>query len=263
MSHNARVRRALTRLAQPGALLAVGGGFRERVFGVFADGDRRQRPLARLEMQEVRGLERDGVLRRDGDRGGFVLTEAGLARVRRREMAAGEDAFQAQHRVHGRKAVPDDAGGVQAVTVNRAESPLMWLKRRGSDGQAFVSEREFCAGERLRRDHALSVRPARVTMDWSGAPAVGGRRAPGASPLAAGETAAAARQRVEAALAALGPGLDHVVRAVCCDERGLDAVERAMSWPRRSAKLALKLGLARLADHYRLAPDRNAGARTP
>ena len=45
------------------------------------------------------------------------------------------------------------------------------------------------------------------------------------------------------ALAAIGPGLDRVVFAVCIRETGMGDVERAEGWPKRSGKVALKLGL--------------------
>ncbi len=55
-----------------------------------------------------------------------------------------------------------------------------------------------------------------------------------------------------AALSALGPGLDDLVFGVCIREYSLDSIERARNWPRRSAKVVLKLALQRLAQHYGL-----------
>lgn len=56
------------------------------------------------------------------------------------------------------------------------------------------------------------------------------------------------------ALEAIGPGLDRVVFAVCIREAGLSDVERGEGWPKRSGKIALKLGLTRLAIHYGMKP---------
>ena len=66
------------------------------------------------------------------------------------------------------------------------------------------------------------------------------------------ERALAARERVHAALAHVGPGLDEILLEVCCLSRGLEAAERRLGWPRRSARLVLRMALSRLAEHYGL-----------
>mgnify|MGYP001002265503 CR=1 FL=1 len=72
--------RALARLDSENAILA-----REREgrsYGVLPRGDRRRRPVARLDAASVRALEAEGALTRSGD-DAFVLSDAGRARVRR------------------------------------------------------------------------------------------------------------------------------------------------------------------------------------
>jgi hypothetical protein len=61
-----------------------------------------------------------------------------------------------------------------------------------------------------------------------------------------------ARRRVEAALAAAGPGLATIVERVVCEGEGLATAERAMGWPARAGKVVLAIALDRLAAHYRL-----------
>jgi hypothetical protein len=56
-----------------------------------------------------------------------------------------------------------------------------------------------------------------------------------------------ARRRVTEALEALAQPLRRVVERACLHEDGLEALERREGWPARSGKLALKLGLAQLA----------------
>jgi hypothetical protein len=134
----------------------------------------------------------------------------------------------------------------RSVTVNLAESPLSWLRARG-----HVTARHHDAGEALRRDYELAQLPPRVTMQWDAPPqGKGARGAPrGRDP---GEAQRTAKRRFEAAMAALGPGLEDIAWRVLCAGEGLRAAEGALGWPARAGKLVLVIALDRLADHYRL-----------
>jgi hypothetical protein len=59
-----------------------------------------------------------------------------------------------------------------------------------------------------------------------------------------------ARQRFDAAITAVGPGLNDVLWRVVCMGDGLETAERALGWPSRAGKLVLLLALDRLAAHY-------------
>ena len=61
-----------------------------------------------------------------------------------------------------------------------------------------------------------------------------------------------AKWRFRAAMAAVGPGLADVLFDVCCHLSGLEEIEQARDWPRRSAKVVLDIALDRLAAHYGL-----------
>lgn len=129
----------------------------------------------------------------------------------------------------------------RSVTVNVAESPLGWLRARG-----MVSARQFEAGERLRADYERASLAPSVTMRWAARVDGGG---------ADGDPAAAqiaARRRFDAAVAAVGRGLNDIVWRVICAGEALPAAEKALGWPTRSGRLVLTLALDRLADHYRL-----------
>ena len=65
-----------------------------------------------------------------------------------------------------------------------------------------------------------------------------------------GRTTLIRRRRLADALAKLAEPLRRVVERVCLYEEGLEALERSEGWPARSAKLALKLGLAQLAADF-------------
>ncbi len=139
-----------------------------------------------------------------------------------------------------RRLAPGDAIDRTLVTVNLAESPLAWLVRRG-----MVTAPQFAASERLRGDFMRAGQAPRVTMSWD--PNPGGRGAAGIDPTTA---QIGARQRFDAAIRAVGPGLSDVLWRVVCVGEGLETAERALGWPSRAGKLVLLLALDRLAGHY-------------
>ena len=142
----------------------------------------------------------------------------------------------------------------QLPAVNPLESPLAWLRRRkDKDGRPMISAAEFEAGERLRSDYTFGQLMASVTQRWSSVGASDGRprgSSGGATDLA--DNTMAARERVNRALASVGPELSGILVDVCCHLRGLEDAERTKGWPLRSAKVVLQLALQRLARHYGL-----------
>jgi hypothetical protein len=163
--------------------------------------------------------------------------------------AAGIDRLRAQHMELGRRRIQDKTGASD-VTVDEAESPLSWLvRRKGRDGRALIEPLQFLAGERLRAEFTRAQMMPRVTSNWS-APVADGRR--GGSPANFTDAVIGARQRVHQALDAVGPEFSGLLVDVCCFLKGLEEVERERSWPPRSAKVVLQLGLDRLARHYGL-----------
>ncbi|WP_152981958.1 DUF6456 domain-containing protein [Prosthecomicrobium hirschii] len=215
--------------------------------------------LARLRV-DAADLERslrDGLTARVAD-GTIALTARGRDRV---AAAGGPAGRLVARRLDG------DAADAAAVLVNDAESPLAWLfRRRGADGAPLVPEAEFRAGERLRIEFARAGLMPSVTSNWrTGLASAGGARG---GPADATDAALAARDRVRRALDAVGPELSGILVDVCCFLKGLEAVEAERRWPARSAKVVLRLALARLAGHYdgprpearRSAPMRHWGA---
>jgi hypothetical protein len=162
---------------------------------------------------------------------------------------AGIDPLRAQHLKLGRRRIRED-NGFSSVVVDEAESPLAWLARRkGRDGRALIEPVQLLAGERLRAEFTRAHLMPRITSNWSASAATGPR---GASPASFTETVIGARQRVRAALDAAGQEFSGLLVDVCCFLKRLEEVERERSWPPRSAKVVLQLGLDRLARHYGL-----------
>ena len=157
--------------------------------------------------------------------------------------------LRAQHLTLNDRVV-DTPTGARRVTVDEAESPLAWLaRRRGRDGRALIAPHQFQAGERLRADFTRAHLMPRTTADWS-SPMVSGRRGPSGGVADFTDVTITARQRVNAALDAVGPEFSGLLVDLCCFLRGLEDIERARGWPARSAKVVLQLALDRLARHY-------------
>jgi hypothetical protein len=176
-----------------------------------------------------------------GSEAALVLSGAGRCWV---ADELGSDAFAAQHRQLRVRLTRDEAGEETTVLDNEAESPLAWLRSRGT-----IDEAQLEGGERLRRDYTIARMEPRMCVDLS-APVVLGN-GPGSAALMP-DAVLAAKQRFAKAMSAVGPGLSDMLFDVCCALRGLEALERDNKWPRRSGKVVLCLALDRLAAHYGL-----------
>ena len=135
----------------------------------------------------------------------------------------------------------------RSVTVNRAESPLSWLRARG-----HLTERQYDAGERLRADWERAQLSPSVTMRWDPVRVDGGPGFGCGEGLSSTERQLAAKARFDAALAEAGAGLADILWRVVCAGEGLPGAERALGWPSRSGKLVLRFALDRVAGFYRL-----------
>ncbi len=158
-----------------------------------------------------------------------------------------------------------ESGSLREVLVNLKENPLMWLARRkDASGRPYLEAHHVAAGERLRQDYETACMQPQITASWNPAlvAADRGRLKSGPrDPFPFAERVMAARQRVHGALESIGAELADVAVAVCCLDHGIEAAERALKWPRRSARLVLRIALERLADHYGLRPARAQHAR--
>lgn len=161
------------------------------------------------------------------------------------------DGFLAQHFALARQEI-DTEQGRAGVTVDEAESPLVWLARRkGRDGRPLIDAYQLAAGERLRSEFTRAQMMPRITSNWQAAVSTGARGA-GGNAAQATDVMIAARQRFRQALDAVGPEFAGLLVDVCCFLKRLDDVERERQWPARSAKVVLQLGLDRLARHFGL-----------
>jgi hypothetical protein len=121
------------------------------------------------------------------------------------------------------------------------------------DGQPFLRLHHLAAADRLEALIARAQLMPRVTMSYSPA-AVGGSRSSANVAADISDSAAGARQRINAIAASLPADCWSVMFDVCAFGRGLQDIETERRWPRRSAKLVLRIGLDQLAAQFGLAP---------
>ncbi|MGO4572839.1 DUF6456 domain-containing protein [Microvirga sp. 2TAF3] len=176
----------------------------------------------------------------------LLLTDAGRAYLRRADAPEPDSAFFHQHRETALVNVETEAGR-RRVRVDAEESPLDWLRRRkGRNGEPMIDEPSYQAGERLRVDIMLAGLMPSVTARWDAMPKSAG---PG-SPSDATDRMVAARQRLRSAFDAVGADFSDLLMDLCGFLKGLELIERERQWPPRSAKVVVRIALARLAEHY-------------
>lgn len=206
----------------------------ERFVAVTSDGAR-----VILDAAEVAALQSRGVLEGNGQR----CTAGAAARGWLRRAITEGNGFAAQHRQ-----IVTTAGG---LVLNLAESPLSRLAVPGPDGTApFLAAHQVEAGERVRKLAERARLQPRVTMSYDAAHTAGGKGAGTAAEMS--DMAAEARRELSAVTRALPADCAGVVLDVCGLLKGLQTVETERGWPRRSAKLVLRIGLEQLAQHFGL-----------
>jgi hypothetical protein len=238
-----------------------------RVVNLMSPRNDHAAPVAKWSRDLVDAFHRQGWVEQD-PLGRTILSAGGRAWLAGRGVKRGvaQNGRRLPGKRPGKQAGGDSTGGEAgnlAIVVDDAESPLAWLaSRKGPDGRPLLTQQMFDAGERLRRDFEAGQMSQRVTAQWGASimPGARGRSGLPGQALSQTEQALAARQRVWNALQHAGPGLSSVLLEVCCLASGLEAAERHLKWPKRSAKLVLLIALERLVQHYGY--DGNASVRS-
>ncbi len=204
------------------------------------DGDIFMVGEAKLGSDVVRALAAEGIIACDSSE---CRPLPGTAQWLKRQMIEA-DAFAAQHRIDHR--APD------GTLRNLAESPLARLAAPSGEAGPFLSPHHVEAGERVRKLVERAQLQPRLTMSYART-AAAGRRTGGVAAAEIGDMAADARKALAEIHRQLPSDCAEVVLDICGFEKGLQQVETERGWPRRSAKLVLRIGLDRLAEQMGLA----------
>ncbi len=261
----AEAMRILRRLTESGAVLAVATDMEKAVVVRDVPGGSNRTAVVARNVAQAMALKDWIACDAPGRVSRYTITSVGRAALAEMLKDAGNAPAgfaEAPAGFTGAQRVWDDAAPKSGdaprrrIRYNAAESPLSALARRKDrDGKPFLSYELVAAGERLREDFELAQMGPRVTQNWdrflTGADRGGsGATTPGA------RGAEGARDRVAAALRALGPGLGDVALRCCCYLEGLETAEKRMGWSARSGKIVLRIALQRLRAHYdRLDPS--------
>jgi hypothetical protein len=258
----------LERKSAPEPVKADEHALAERLLRLLAEGDRHARreedsvivvairkgvstPVARLPARALAPLLASGAVRcrLEAGQSRFMLTAEGRAALFRQARPV-EERFGAQHREMALRADPDQPGA--SVSVNLREDPLAMLARQDADLPYAPGASGLAAAERLRLDIERASLPPKMTLNWERLVVDGAQPGQG---LQLSEQQAAARQRVNAALRAVGPDFAGPLFDLCGFGTGIGAFEREAGLPVRSGKVVIGLALRALARHYGLASE--------
>ncbi|ODT66566.1 MAG: hypothetical protein ABS75_26175 [Pelagibacterium sp. SCN 63-23] len=139
---------------------------------------------------------------------------------------------------------------------------VLRLAQAGRGQAPFLGAHHLDAARRLARLFDRARMLPRVTLSYDPARIGGHRGRPVQAELA--DSAAAARQRLAGLARQMPADCWNLLTDICGFDKGLQQVEAERNWPRRGAKLVLRIGLDQLAAIFGLseAAEGQAGAQT-
>lgn len=217
----------------------VGGGIAlERESGDFGKDQKGRR--AGLDPKQVRELISDGVLAPCD--GGCKATPLARGWLKRKLSQTGDPADQHRFVVANNNTGP----------LNLNESPLARLSISINGAAPFLQRHHLESGERVRRLFERARMLQRTTMSYDPNRLPDKSRSGGTGSDLSG-SAIDARRELDRIRDVLADDCTAAVFDVCGYLKGLQTIEMERSWPRRSAKLVLRVGLEQLARHFGLA----------
>jgi hypothetical protein len=242
---------ALKRICQPGAVMLYSEDLPQPAI-VQTQGDENAKVLGKLSVNVAAAM----VLR------AWVSEEGGASVKRYRVTSEGRAALSGLVAARDQRASRDMELTLDSFADPKAdrrsrdrsqsngpgsESPLVSLaRRRGSDGQPFLTPEFVAAGDRLYEDFQISGFDQNELLGWE--------RPEALDPFYARQTRNARQSEAIArtldAIKDLGLGLSDVALRCCCLREGMEATEKRMGWSARSGKIVLRIALQRLSLFY-------------
>lgn len=135
-------------------------------------------------------------------------------------------------------------------------APLLKLyNRQRNMAHKYLSETHLQAGQKLFDLFVKANLRPNVTMNWENLQSVKQSHHTGGKDMGFSETTYIARRELYESLSHVGQEFSAILVEICLFGNGLEATEKAMNWPARSAKLLLTMALDRLAEYYQLTPN--------
>ncbi len=241
----------MTRLSQPGSVLAIAEGMENAV--VVRQGDN-----ADVKFPVPRALAGAMALlgwiscTRTGRLSRYQITQNGRNALTR---IVAERENKARSRVECNWASNIGAANSKPQPRPRrsrygaGETPLDMLARLvDKNGEPFLPPDLVLAGKRLREDFEIAQVGQHLSQQAShfDSRTCNG----GGSALRISPCAKEADRRAKQALTALGSGLSDIALRCCCYLEGLETAERQLGWSARSGKIVLRIALQQLKSHY-------------
>lgn len=127
------------------------------------------------------------------------------------------------------------------------------VRRLAQGADSFLKPHHLAAANRIAQWSMRARMQQRVTMSYD--PTYSAATRTGRRPNDISDMASDARDRLNALIAKLPEDAAGVVLDVCVYEKSLQVIETERRWPRRSAKLALRIGLDQAANLMGLTPE--------
>ena len=185
----------------------------------------------------IRQLVSEGVLKLEGAKCHATC----LARNWVKRQMSEQGAYLAQH--SDMRVLPSG----QHLNIN--EGPLLQLSHARNNKPAFLAPHHLLAAGKIQQLMARCQMVQRTTLSYD--PTRTGKADKSLnSAHELGDNALDARRKLNACLETLPADCAGVVMDVCGYQKGLQLIETERNWPRRSAKLILRIGLEQVCLHF-------------
>ncbi len=194
---------------------------------------------ASLGFEAIAKLVSQGVIYLGGDK--CFASETAKNWLKRQLITGGAGntgGFAAQHR----QVIKTKEG----IALNMLEGPVLALSKTKKGQGAFLAQHHMLAATRVQSLVLRSQMMQRTTMSYDPT-RVGGKNCGGSLGADLSLSAIDARKALSEMLGCLPADCAGVVMDVCGFQKGLQLIETERRWPRRSAKLILRIGLEQLA----------------